>query len=70
MTAVKKRELSQWAHVAKLCRDFCKSIAVSAKVTSSTYAGGDSVRISLVDQSPEKVKKIKHHCEQYRKMKD
>ncbi|MFK5893587.1 MAG: hypothetical protein QM504_10235 [Pseudomonadota bacterium] len=58
-----KRKLSQDAQVAKLCRDYCKSIGVKASVTSD--AVNSMVHLDVKDQAPNVVEQIKSHCNKY-----
>ncbi|MDH5184515.1 MAG: hypothetical protein OEX12_11565, partial [Gammaproteobacteria bacterium] len=65
MNTANKREMSEHAQVAKLCRQYCKSIGVKCKARSESYAGGDSVTVTIDDQPPHIVAQITNECKQY-----
>ena len=44
-----KRQPTNSAQVAKLCKAYVKSLGLDCSVSSSRYSGGDSVRVSLPD---------------------
>lgn len=46
------KQLSAHAAVAKLCRQYCKSIGVECRASSESYSMGNSVRVKIFDQSP------------------
>lgn len=48
-----KTQLSTWAQVAKLCRQYMKANGIKGKASSETYSGGTSVRVYVQDQTPE-----------------
>ena len=65
MNAVIKRELSEQAKVAKLCRQYLKSIGVKGQASSSSFSMGDSVDVSVNDLNPDLYKQIKDEFSQY-----
>lgn len=60
-----KRELSSQAQVAKLCRQYCKSIGVKARATSNSFSMGDSVTVYITDQPPAVRDQIETELKQY-----
>ncbi|MCK5236219.1 MAG: hypothetical protein KAR06_04460 [Deltaproteobacteria bacterium] len=60
-----KREMSNQAKVAKLCRQYCKSIGVKARANSDSYSMGDSVRVKVEDQPPSIKKQLEDEFSQY-----
>lgn len=62
-----KRPISDHAHAAKLIRAELKKQGVKASVTSSTYAGGNSVDVDLIDEHPDTVKAVEAFAQQYQR---
>lgn len=60
-----KREMSNQAQVAKIARQYCKSIGVKARARSDSFSMGDSVTVDVEDQPPEVMAKIREHLGQY-----
>ncbi len=58
--------LSSQAQVAKLCRQYLKSIGVKGSCTSKSFAGGTSVDVEYNDQSPAMDKQINTQLSQYK----
>lgn len=50
------KQLSQHAQVAKLCRQFLKANGLQGRASSSSFAGGNSVRVRLIDPTPAQIK--------------
>ncbi len=57
--------LSNQAQVAKLCRQYLKSIGVKGSCTSESFAGGTAVDVTYHDQSPAMDKQINTELSQY-----
>ncbi len=57
--------LSSQAQVAKLCRQYLKSIGVKGSCTSESFAGGTSVNVEFQDQNPKMNKQINTQLSQY-----
>ena len=64
-TSSKKRELSEQAKVAKLCRQYCKSLGVKCSATSDSFSMGDSVTVRIKDQPPAMREQIETELIQY-----
>lgn len=59
------KQISAHAHVAKLCKEFCKSIGVKCSAKSDSYSMGNSVRVYVENQPPEIIKKLNDELSQY-----
>jgi len=59
------RTQSQQSQVAKLCKKYCKSINVKCKAKSESFSMGDSVNVTVYDQSPEVMKQLRVEFSQY-----
>lgn len=64
MTAQKK-PLSEQAQVAKLIKQYCKSIGIDCRTKSDSFSMGDSVDAYLCDQPPEVVAKVETYAKQF-----
>lgn len=60
-----KRELTPWAHAAKLIRQELKKNGIQAKVCSKSYAGGCSVDVYLNNELPATVEKVEEFVGQF-----
>lgn len=60
-----KREMSQQAQVAKLCRQFLKSKGIKCTARSSSFSMGDSVSVDVDNQPPEVMKMINEEFDKY-----
>lgn len=56
---------SQHAAAAKMIRAEIKAMGIKAKVRSESYSGGSSIRIEVIDQSAEMVKKLEEIAGKY-----
>lgn len=56
---------SSHAGAAKLIRQELKALGIPARVTSKTYAGGNSIRIELVDQPVAIREQVRKLCDKY-----
>lgn len=60
-----KKPQTQHAAAAAMIRKHIKSLGIAAKVTSESYAGGNSVRVSVQDLDPATTKKIEEFANQF-----
>jgi len=60
-----EKQISNHAAVAKLIRQFMKAEGMNGRVTSDSYAGGNSVHVSVEDMAPEQKAKLEAHANQY-----
>jgi len=56
---------STHAQTAAMIRKHIKSLGIKAQVTSDSYAGGNSVRVSLTDETPAVCAKIEEYVNQF-----
>lgn len=62
---ITQKELSSQAQVAKLCRQYCKSIGVKCSAKSDGFSMGDSVNVTVDNQPPEIMEQLKTEFDQY-----
>lgn len=60
-----KKQISEHAHAAKLIRQELKKNGIKAKVRSSSYAGGSSIRIALNNELPAVADAIKRFADDF-----
>jgi len=60
-----KRPISSHAHVAKLCRAFCKELGVKCRARSEVYSMGSSVRVEIEDEPPQVVRQLNDEFSKY-----
>jgi len=59
------RTQSQPSQVAKLCKKYCTKLGIKSRAKSESYLMGDSVSITVYDQSPEIMVKLQAEFAQY-----
>lgn len=59
------RKLSTHAAVASIVRKHLKSLGIACEARSESFAGGNAVRVKVVDQNPETIESIKSFCSTY-----
>ena len=60
-----KKEMSSQAAAASMIRAYMKANGYVGSVSSSSYAGGNSVRVGVVDLPPEKLQPLKEYAGQF-----
>lgn len=62
-----KKQKTQAAQVAALCKKFVKSLGLECSVKSDNFSGGDSVRVTTYNANQKQRVEIEKYCDQFQR---